>query len=547
MWLLEISSSNKIRLREFNEKNTPPYAILSHRWLKYNEDEVSFHDMMEKSRGYQKKRGYQKIHDCCIESKERGIYHCWVDTCCIDRSSSAELSEAINCMFKWYKAAEICFAYLEDVYISSEDSWNQFEESSWFKRGWTLQELVAPKELVFFGKGWQRLGSKFELRRLVKTATGIEESVLRGASLKHYSVATRMSWAAGRETTRTEDIAYSLLGIFNVNMSLMYGEGEKAFIRLQEEIIKESADHSVFAWEPVDKTSTARRGIFARSPEEFAGSAAVTSLRDYFSESFSLTNQGLRMKMPFLPGGYDGKFVGLIGCQDDKGNILGVELTSHQGVLERNEQLERTPGKELQTALWAELSNPTLEWLTVCIAKNNPIPIFDDFNDDFRNSVGVACRSRSRVSTYSIRGHFPECRQVHQDRGTWFFNPLSSQHRHLAIVIDKQATLDTDALPILVVVGYRALANGRVDTNACWVHCTEANPGLLEPYAPFDTIAKRLWSRYSDRTPNSIPEFPKQGFETGDVVVHVSATPRTWLRVKYQHVVVIVSPRLQSG
>ena len=167
----------------------------------------------------------------------------WIDTCCIDKSNSSELQEAINSMFRWYHNAAKCYVYLADVSRPTLDadvglSWeSSFRKSRWFTRGWTLQELVAPMLVEFFSKEGEQLGSKRSLERHVNEATRIPIKALRGSPLYDFSVPERMSWVEDRDTTRKEDKAYSLLGIFDVHMPLIYGEGrEKAFKRLRGEI-----------------------------------------------------------------------------------------------------------------------------------------------------------------------------------------------------------------------------------------------------------------------------------------------------------------------
>lgn len=242
---MRLLHANTSQLCEFPENKVPPYAILSHTW---EDDEVLFRDMQE---GHAKnKRGYIKIKLACEQAISDELEYVWVDTCCIDKSSSAELSEAINSMFRWYRDAEICYVYLADIAASGStpDDHLLFPKSRWFTRGWTLQELIAPAIVSFYSNDWTFLGTKHHLTELISKITGIEEAILTGGNLDHASVAKKMSWASRRVTTRTEDIAYCLLGIFGVNMPLIYGEGEKAFLRLQEEIIKESDDQSLLAW-----------------------------------------------------------------------------------------------------------------------------------------------------------------------------------------------------------------------------------------------------------------------------------------------------------
>lgn len=235
-----------LRLEEFTDNHIPPYAILSHTW---GLEEVTFHEMKvdlpkEARRSLisdSKEESYRKIEYCCAQASKDGLTYSWVDTCCIDKSSSSELSEAINSMFRWYSNAAICYAYLSDVSLTTKGI-----QSRWFSRGWTLQELIAPRNIKFYTMKWEFIGTKQSLCKSIAGITGIdEETLLDPTSLSSASVGHKMSWAAKRQTTRTEDVAYCLMGIFDVNMPLLYGEGEKAFIRLQEEIIKENDDHSL--------------------------------------------------------------------------------------------------------------------------------------------------------------------------------------------------------------------------------------------------------------------------------------------------------------
>ncbi|KAI0645044.1 heterokaryon incompatibility protein-domain-containing protein [Trametes meyenii] len=193
----------------------------------------------------------EKIKGICRVAKEAGYALVWVDSCCIDKSSSAELSEAINSMFRWYALADVCYAYMADVHDSILPPLSgsySFRSSKWHTRGWTLQELIAPKRVVFLSSAWRFLGTKMSLATVLESVTRIDAAVLTGvAPLESISVARRMSWAAERRTTRLEDEAYCLLGIFGVHMSPIYGEGYSAFIRLQKAIISTIPDQTIFA------------------------------------------------------------------------------------------------------------------------------------------------------------------------------------------------------------------------------------------------------------------------------------------------------------
>ncbi|OIW26000.1 HET-domain-containing protein, partial [Coniochaeta ligniaria NRRL 30616] len=226
----------------------PRYAVLSHTW---GSEEVTHNNLTHPK---PPPFGLQKILRACLRARRDGLDYLWADTSCIDKTSSAELSEAINSMYAWYRNSNVCYAYLSDVppgltatQLSSASS--PFRASRWFKRGWTLQELLAPKNVIFFAADWTELGTKTGMAELISEVTRIDTRyLLRVRHITGASIAHRMSWVADRTTTRPEDIAYCLLGIFDVHMPLIYGEGSRAFVRLQEEVIKISEDHSIFAW-----------------------------------------------------------------------------------------------------------------------------------------------------------------------------------------------------------------------------------------------------------------------------------------------------------
>ncbi|KAN0103426.1 Heterokaryon incompatibility protein (HET) domain containing protein [Hyaloscypha variabilis] len=224
----------------------PRYAILSHTWSRDTTKEVTFKGIMEGNEA--SKTGFDKIRFCGEQAKRDGIQYFWVDTCCIDKSSSAELSEAINSMFRWYRDAARCYVYLSDVSTPTSKindkpdhlPWESaFRESRWFTRGWTLQELLASDSVEFFSREGNRLGDKKTLEREIHEITGIATQALRGTSLSQFDIDERLSWAESRQTSRNEDKAYSLLGIFGVYMTPIYGEGrDHAFKRLLRKIAK---------------------------------------------------------------------------------------------------------------------------------------------------------------------------------------------------------------------------------------------------------------------------------------------------------------------
>ncbi|KAJ8494431.1 hypothetical protein ONZ51_g2309 [Trametes cubensis] len=413
MWLLDTSTL------EHHWFHVPPtaaqperYAILSHVW---NPDgEQTFQDIrhiVAEFNAYRVRRRWwrlggtvwrrqqrcvcddvrvsAKIRNCCAFARAMGYRYVWIDTCCIDKTSSEELSEAINTMFRWYSCAAVCFAFLEDV-GDAEDPASEtsaFRRSRWFTRGWTLQELIAPQELLFLSRTWTMLGTKQYLADVVEVITGVERAVLLlEKPLVAVSVACRMSWASRRETTRVEDEAYSLLGLFGICMATIYGEGRYAFIRLQEEILKQIPDQSIFVWgsgsmpvihearsslcewwDPSLGSSTYRwpphtqqdtsRGnsthqlktlideeqfLFAPSPLYFQFSGAVSPIMHDIklaqrlgthctTPHYLLTSFGLRTRLPLiqLPKSVGTDWcLAVLACQDKLGQLIALVLQS---------------------------------------------------------------------------------------------------------------------------------------------------------------------------------------------------------------------------
>ena len=353
---MRLINTDTLLAEEFIGSQIPKYAILSHTW---EADEASFADLRSKSLGTGRSAGVEKVRRACRVARKDGYQYTWVDTCCIDKSSSSELTEAINSMFRWYEAAEVCHVHLSD--LGPDDSVGDIGKCRWFTRGWTLQELVAPRTVKFYNQRWKFCGTKRDLLGELVQATSIPRGILRGRdSIKAIPVAARMSWAANRTTTREEDIAYCLLGIFDVNMPLIYGEGRKAFLRLQEEIIRQTNDLTIFYWRaskqgeadeedtssgdeddkmaswdeddqdhPWDDTdgedgdgedSGARhdeggngdehdttcqyRGVLAGSPSEFECASSLTSgphaIINLDTPEFTITNKGIRINMPLF-------------------------------------------------------------------------------------------------------------------------------------------------------------------------------------------------------------------------------------------------------
>jgi len=321
---MRLINTRKLQLEEFNDLRQVKYAVISHRWEDGEilfEDMPNFHDCT--------KKGAQKVRRSCAQALNDGLDWVWIDTCCINKDSSAELSEAINSMYIWYQDAQICYAYLADVDVSMTASNPAFILSSaWFSRSWTLQELLAPKLVRFFDLSWNVIGTKDSLKHEISRETYIDIEALEGRTLSSFSLAQRMSWASTRVATRVEDTAYSLLGIFEIAMPLLYGEGTRAFLRLQEEIIKHSTDETIFSWES-DPDSSAASGILAPSPSLFRTCSGMRPKHEPRGIDFSITNRGLLIQFDLLPISYN-TFVALLNCvhtQTSKPELLvGIYL-----------------------------------------------------------------------------------------------------------------------------------------------------------------------------------------------------------------------------
>ncbi|KAJ4297507.1 hypothetical protein N0V90_005399 [Kalmusia sp. IMI 367209] len=298
MWLIDTTT---LRLKQIIEPEIE-YAILSHTW---EDGEVTFQEFADLEKA-EMKPGFGKIAKTCKLAKLRGLKWAWVDTVCIDKTSSAELTEAINSMFQWYKRAVVCFTWISDLSpVPSGGAlldWIFEKDYRWFSRGWTLQELIAPRSLEFYDSDWHFRGLKHTLRFKLSQITGIDAEALEDSSiLAAIPVARKFSWASNRKTTRVEDIAYCLLGIFDVNMPMIYGEGQRAFVRLQEEISKETNDPSLFAWTSQNgdaQSPHTYRGALAQTPREFADCQNIVRYRNYLAPGteFAITNNGIKME-----------------------------------------------------------------------------------------------------------------------------------------------------------------------------------------------------------------------------------------------------------
>lgn len=325
---MRLINIHTMKMGEFYGSQIPQYLILSHtwgaseisyqdfQWLDNYDEEIAAgiidelaprqqHRVRGKARALREREGFKKVLDFAALARDQSSKlgnaaaydsdsssdsggreppnFIWVDTCCINKESSAELSEAINSMYIWYRECSSCVAYLSDVEGADTATGSQFAKSRWFTRGWTLQELLAPAHVTFYNKHWFPITDKVETCEDISTVTNISSRVVAGLDRTVLaSVAERMSWAAGRQTTRVEDQAYCLMGLFNVNMPLLYGEGKDAFRRLQQHIITSGPDQSIFAWgfdqPPSPLALEIHTDILARSPKAFAHSGSISRL-----------------------------------------------------------------------------------------------------------------------------------------------------------------------------------------------------------------------------------------------------------------------------
>ncbi|PSN66247.1 hypothetical protein BS50DRAFT_410470 [Corynespora cassiicola Philippines] len=368
----------------FHENNVPEYAILSHTW---GDDEVSYQEMLwinkmrtmvefVSSQGSQatqdgsrndqpafmlatleimvrgnwnpgralpdtsetalmKRYGWAKIIKSAKEAKGLGYNHIWIDTCCIDKTSSAELQESINSMYGYYQRAAVCLVYLNDIERDGSQDLSDFfihayTTCRWATRGWTLQELIAPKAVRFYLKDWSYLGDKIDFLKELSSSSGIPVFILENGDLHEVSIAGRMAWARNRVTTRSEDLAYCLLGIFDIQMPLLYGEGDKAFIRLQEEILKTTDDYSIFAWTTDKCEKSTYRGLLARSPAEFICGVD----RENVPSTLPIipTPLGLRLQLEFLPDPLDrSRSLAMIRATNDMNQRLAIRIKCLDG------------------------------------------------------------------------------------------------------------------------------------------------------------------------------------------------------------------------
>ncbi|KAK3988497.1 hypothetical protein QBC44DRAFT_382245 [Cladorrhinum sp. PSN332] len=355
---MRLINTKNFKLEEFLEHETPPYAILSHTWGD-DVEEISFREAQE---GNFDKPGIGsiKFRGSCQQAAKDGLGYVWIDTCCIDKGNLVELSEAINSMFRWYKRSSFCYAYIGDVPADDQPRvrGSKFRSSRWFTRGWTLQELLAPKYVRFYNSSWDQLGNKGTMSSILEEITGIPRQYLLGITrLQTASVAQRMAWAAQRITKRPEDLAYCLLGIFGVSMPMIYGEGgDQAFLRLQEHIMRTTRDDSMLSWGLKDSDAellidqslhqSAGR-VMATTPASFTTSRQIVS-REQSSQwpsSLEISGGSLRICIPLVIRGPN-EVIALLNCgpESNTSQRVGIPLVKVQ--LGANDQYARPKGAD---------------------------------------------------------------------------------------------------------------------------------------------------------------------------------------------------------
>ncbi|KAH6704484.1 HET domain-containing protein [Verticillium dahliae] len=391
------------KLEKFFDESNPDYAILSHTW---GAEEVTLQDL--ENPDHVQKKGWTKIDGTCTLAAKENIDYIWIDTCCIDKTNSAELSEAINSMYRWYKSSQICYTYLSDVPTNTDpsESNSASRRSGWFTRGWTLQELIAPRNLVFYDQKWKPMGTRLELAALVKDITAVPAHMLSAdASNPWPNTAIRMSWAANRATSRAEDIAYCLLGIFDIQMPLLYGEGNAAFQRLQLELLKQSEEESLLAWgldssvqliiKPpnwrglVSVANNSRpsrgRGVLAHHPGAFRSWQGLEASEEDTSKwpprsKMQATKSGLEITVPLIK--LRGRCYAVLNCSRSAhlADLLLVPLFLQAG--SGKSTITYSRGQNIICASWAVLDQAAMQTIILSTA-SDVAPGSEQVHDDF--------------------------------------------------------------------------------------------------------------------------------------------------------------------
>lgn len=393
----------------------PDYAILSHTWAVDNAEEVVFSDMRDLKEA-RAKRGWRKIEYSCDQALKDGLEWVWIDTCCIDKASSAELTEAINSMFRWYSYSRVCYVYLSDARgVSSQSSQEGIRSAlwhcRWFERAWTLQELLAPNHVHFFDATWTFVGTKATLRDIISQLANIDEEALYYWKRDTFCASQIMHWAYSRRSTREEDRAYSLMGLFGVNMPIIYGEGRNALRRLQEHILKNSTDHTIFAHDGKECLIPYffQYHSFPPSvPVRYQDYADATELKSVTDFSSTITPQGVKMSVHIMKRatyGRDGKgctHLAILRCSPTKLPDEFYALPLHYL---RGNEYYRINGW-LQTVDVTEVQNCPFE--EICITTEpekdmeSPVIHIESLDDEALTSRGFTTLDRA-IWSYSPR------------------------------------------------------------------------------------------------------------------------------------------------
>lgn len=512
MWLLNTKS---LELEEFvsEEEKYGRYAILSHVW---EDEEVTFQDVRD---GVGKdKAGYKKIEYSCQRAIQDKLDFVWIDTCCIDKSSSAELSQAINSMYRWYYQAKVCYAYLFDVPRV------EFKDTKWFTRGWTLQELIAPGFLEFYDAEWNPIGSKISRVKEISEITMVASKVLRDRdAITSISVASRMAWAAERKTSRQEDWAYSLMGIFDVNMPMLYGEGPKAFARLQEEIIKNSTDHSILvwqAWKPGHDTL-----LLAPSPYGFRRAHDIMSwTQPGIDESFILSNKGLRISLPILTSTKDPTLLNaVLNCRYSDNTTSQIGLFLHKQP--RGMVVPTRNFTSLVCAMWSypkpdgtltSIHNlertqlPLAKWQDLLILREPPKDQFEAPAAIWNQKISF----RNTVSQLSFLKVHPDEAWDHTEKTMTFVMIGSPEHDHGYIVLSER-----DGKHKFILVFSQIMNSGTVEPRVSLTRSTS----LPERIPPTREVQKRSKTEFKKNVSDLVAEVERNLNSQGDLewVIHI--------------------------
>lgn len=477
MRLLKRLPDGELSLTSFDDDDdVPPYAILSHTWVK--DQEISYQELT--SRTGKNKAGYDKIKFCIDQAAADGLGYAWVDTCCIDKSTSDELSHAINSMFRWYKSAAKCYVYLIDVKLPAgitvpqefQVTWDHaFRRSRWFTRGWTLQELLAPATVDFYSAERQWLGSKITLEREIQEVTKLPIKALRNPRLSEFGVEERMKWAAKRTTTKKEDRAYCLFGIFDICLPLIYGEGEeKAMRRVQEEVARRHPEQMVqTTWDTLgpstDPEMTSQRVVMPRLKS--SPTATVTRPSQALQRTDTNRKRALGVGEGMSLNAQDDAVRTAIEKRQELSNYMQTQLqdkparklatrlrvildaTKRSGCLEHGHQEKQ----------WSTIRDSMVLWRRVSVnhgvpkIKPSPGSHIDRKTDHFSFE-----RWKITLHTTQIRSYDEHGREVVQSLSSLQLQPgCSTTGTPIAVFFGEQANFFSTSIIHPVILAYRAI------------------------------------------------------------------------------------------